>query len=62
MKIFKYIFFVIFLVSIFSFSQNKIEEREGTVTFVSSQYIYVKFENMEGIYKGDTLYVKQGKK
>jgi len=59
MKIFKYIFFVIFLVSIFSFSQNKIEEREGTVTFVSSQYIYVKFENMDGISKGDTLYHKQ---
>jgi len=42
-------------------SQNKVEEREGTVTFVSAQYIYVKFDNMEGINKGDTLYIKEGK-
>ncbi len=45
----------------FVYSQTKTEEREGTVTFVSSQYTYVKFENTEGINPGDTLYLKTKK-
>ncbi len=35
--------------------------KEGTITFVSSQYSYVKFDNTEGIKTGDTLFVEQNK-
>ena len=60
----KFIIYIVRLFCLFSsaiISQNKVEEREGIVTFVSSQYIYVKFENMKGINSGDTLYIKSGK-
>ena len=30
----------------------------GQVSFVSSQHVYVKFKNTEGIYNGDTLFVE----
>ena len=33
-------------------------EKTGTVTYKSSQNVYVKFENTEGIVQGDTLYQK----
>jgi len=43
----------------FLFSQSLIiEEKEGTVTYLSSQYVYVRFENTSGISSGDTLYGK----
>jgi len=48
--------------SIATFSQTNIHEKEGAITFISSQYFYVKFENTEGIKSGDTLFIKQGKK
>jgi len=41
-----------------SFSQV-IEERGGTVTFVSSQYYYVRFDDTEGMKAGDTLFVRE---
>ena len=44
------------------FSQTNIQEKEGTVTFISSQYFYVGFESTEGIKAGDTLFIKQNKK
>ncbi len=44
------------------FSQTNIQEKDGTITFVSSQYFYVKFENTDGIKTGDTLFVRQNKK
>ncbi len=31
---------------------------EGTVSYISSQNIYVKFKNTEGIETGDTLFIK----
>lgn len=37
-------------------------EKTGTVTYISSQNVYVKFENTDGIVKGDTLYLKAGSK
>ena len=52
---------IFFFISVDLFSQTLTEEREGTVSFVSSQYIYVKFDNMEGINSNDTLYIKKGK-
>ncbi len=42
---------------IFASSFEKIE-KTGTVTYKSSQNVYVKFENTEGILQGDTLYQK----
>ena len=37
-------------------------EKTGTVTFKSSQNVYVKFENTEGIVRGDTLFRKTNNK
>ena len=37
---------------------NKKDERIGVVTFKSSENIYVRYENTEGMKVGDTLYVK----
>ena len=34
--------------------------REGRVTFITSQSVYVRFSSMEGISEGDTLYKRQG--
>lgn len=58
MKLGLHIFLFIGMLSPVLFSQTQTEEREGTVTFVSSQYIYVKFEDMAGINTGDTLYIR----
>ena len=60
MKFNFYILILIIVISNSIFSQTSTEEREGTVTFVSSQYTYVKFENMDGINAGDTLFSKSG--
>jgi len=38
------------------------ERREGEVTYVTSQHVYVKLTSMEDIAEGDTLYIKQGEK
>ncbi len=43
--------------NLFATSYEKIE-KVGTVTYKSSQNVYVKFENTEGIAQGDTLYSK----
>ena len=37
--------------------QTVFEERPGKISFISSQYIYVKFKTTEGISQGDTLYI-----
>ncbi len=37
-------------------------EKNGAVSYKSSQNIYVKFDNTKGILEGDTLYSRQGKK
>ena len=38
------------------------EAREGTVTYITSQHIYVKFNSTENLSEGDTLYIQQGGK
>ena len=38
------------------------ENREGKVTYITSQHIYVKFNSTEDLSEGDTLYIKQGGK
>ncbi len=50
----------LFLISL-SYPQNLVEKR-GQVTYISSQNVYVKFDNTNGILQNDTLYSKTGKK
>ena len=38
------------------------QNREGKVTYITSQHIYVKFNSTEDLSEGDTLYIKQGGK
>src|SRR5512133_3839669 len=40
--------------------QNMPEPMEGTVSFVTSQNVYVKFTQTQTIQNGDTLFIKQG--
>ena len=40
--------------------QDQNEIREGKVSFITTQSVYVKFSSMELISEGDTLYTKQG--
>ena len=58
------IYILLFFTVCFStvYSQTNIQEKEGTVTFISSQYYYIGFESTEGIKTGDTLFVSQNKK
>jgi hypothetical protein len=49
---------IIFLISTLSLiSQNVDETKTGSVSFISSQNIYVQFVNTEGIRIGDTLFI-----
>ncbi len=45
-----------------SIGSEKQIEKYGKITFQSSQNVYVKFEDTEGIEPGDTLFVKKNKK
>ena len=38
------------------------DRREGQVSYITSQHVYVKFISMEEISEGDTLYIIQGEK
>lgn len=49
----KLLILIIVIFNIFSFSQEK---REGEVTYITTQTVYVKFENTEGIIVNDTLF------
>ena len=40
--------------------QDQNEVREGKISFITTQSVYVKFSSMELISEGDTLYIKQG--
>ena len=42
--------------------QTKAESEEGTVTYLSSQNVYVKFISTADIKAGDTLFIRQGAK
>jgi len=42
-----------------TYSQNSPEFLNGKVSFITTQNVYVKFDNTEGILVGDTLYVTQ---
>jgi hypothetical protein len=51
--------FVMFFITN-SFSQSA-SVKEGSVSYLSSQFVYVKFDNTDLIQSGDTLYVKKNK-
>lgn len=47
--------------SLFSaFGQQNFEWQKGSVSFLSSNNVYVKFQTTEGIQQGDTLFVQRG--
>jgi hypothetical protein len=55
--------FLIFLFAVIGLSlksQVITEPDEGTVSYISSQNIYVKFKSTEGLAVGDTLFLKKG--
>jgi hypothetical protein len=52
---------MLFFLLSYTLSYSQTEKKtllEGSVTFVSSQYVYVKYENTEGIEEGDTLFTR----
>ena len=58
-KVLRSYFFLAF--TLFLFSEVRAQEKKslsGTVSFVTSQYVYLKFENTESINAGDTVSVK----
>ena len=58
----KKILYILFMIlSVNSFAQVQRDTLiSGTVSFISSQNVYVKFDNTDGIDNGDTLFVKDG--
>lgn len=50
---------ILFIIGNNVFGQEPIETREGTVSYVTSQSVYVKFASTEQINVGDTLFFKQ---
>ena len=59
MKSTLYILFLILSVNLLAQTQSD-TLITGTVSFISSQNVYVKFDNTDGIDNGDTLFVKDG--
>ena len=53
-------FFCLLLCSNLLLAQKETALEKGTVTYVSSQNVYVKFSSTEHINKGDTLFQKSG--
>lgn len=55
--------FILFLfLSLAAYSQTSQEVLNGKVSFITTQNVYVQFDNTEGIRVGDTLYVSQDSK
>ncbi len=59
MKKILYILFLMLSVNLLAQSQRDTLIM-GTVSFISSQNVYVKFDNTDGIDNGDTLFMKDG--
>jgi hypothetical protein len=54
----KFLIFTLYIVSAFSLmGQNPEEVKTGSVSFISSQNVYVQFVNTDGIHIGDTLFI-----
>ena len=56
------LFFLLLFLSFKVYSQTSPEVLNGKVSFITTQNVYVKFENTEGILVGDTLYTSEGTK
>ena len=56
------LFILLFFLSFTVYCQTSPEILNGKVSFITTQNVYVKFENTEGILVGDTLYVSQNTK
>ncbi len=51
---------IILLAALNTMGQDSDVIREGKISFITTQSIYVKFSSMESVSEGDTLYFKQG--
>jgi len=58
MKI-RFVILSFFCICINAFSQSNRIELKGSVSFISSQNVYVKFVNTDGIQIGDTLFIQK---
>jgi hypothetical protein len=57
----KDILLILIFTSVFSYSQSDEREiKKGVISFISSQNVYVKFDNTVGIAEGDTLFTVSG--
>ena len=56
--IFSFLLFIVYGINVSG--QDELKTREGRVTYITSQHVYVNFSSMEDISLGDTLYLKQG--
>jgi len=56
------LFFLLLFLSFKVYSQTSPEVLNGKVSFITTQNVYVKFENTEGILVGDTLYTSEDTK
>lgn len=55
--------FVFMIISVIVYAQDStLQKRSGTVTFITPQNVYLKFDNLEGIVEGDTIYFEQHNK
>lgn len=58
----KIIILLLFIVGALSGQQNDNKILTGKVEYLSSQFIYVNFENTDGINIGDTLIISENEK
>jgi hypothetical protein len=62
-KKYKYILFFVCLVTSSVFSQSNLNGfTEGKISYTSSQFVYIKFENTGNIKESDTLFIKEKNK
>lgn len=54
--------FLLFITSLYVNGQNNLPEEAGSVSYITPQNIYVKFQSTGNIRKGDTIFVRQNDK
>ena len=58
----KFLLLIFLAFSLSVFSQSMYDEIQGSVSYISTQNVYVKFVSTKGIQIGDTLYLTKGEK
>lgn len=53
---------ILIIIPAITSGQNNVDYKTGTVSYISSQHVYVVFDNTEGINSGDTLFTKTDEK